>query len=236
MTSRDPLGTLRRMDTLKILLGATLALLLGALVVFTNRMNDGVENAPEQEIAKLSKQLNELEAEIERTRLRREEKLLLDAARQPAPTDAVTRAEAEEKVEEMEERMAVLEREAEEARAAAELAEQEALLLNGRNAEDRNKAARRVRLINEAMLIATVREWIEDPNFGGFAVLQVESPENMQTGIELAIRRNGGVLGKLRVAEVTAEGAVANPITRFAEVKPEPGDELILNSVVELAP
>ena len=54
-------------------------------------------------------------------------------------------------------------------------------------------------------------------------------------GTVLAIRRNGGILGKLRVSEVTMEGALANPVTAFGEVKPQPGDELILDEIVQLA-
>lgn len=223
------------MDTLKILLGATMALLLGAVVVFTNRMNDGVRNAPEEDLVNMRRQLTEMEEEIRRLQIEKERLALRDAATQPSPTDVVTRGEAEEKVGDLEERLKQLEREAEEAKADAERAEAEAGLLTERYTEDRNKSARRARLINEAMLIATVREWVDDPNFGGFATLKVESPDNVQTGSVLALRRNGGVLGKLRVGEVTIDGAVANPVTRFDEVKPEPGDELILNEVVELA-
>ncbi len=224
------------MDTLKILLGATLALLLGALVVFTNRMNDGVKSAPEEDITAMRRQLTEMEAEIERLRTEKQRVALREATSEPASTDLVTRGEAEEKVGDLEERLKQLEREAEEAKADAELAEQEALLLNGRHAEERNKEARRSRLINDAMLIATIQEWVESPETGGFATLHIESSDNVQSGTVLAIRRNGGILGKLRVGEVSIDGAIANPITRFDEVKPEPGDELILNSIVELAP
>lgn len=224
------------MDTLKILLGATMALLLGAVVVFTSRMNDGVRNAPEEDLVAMRRQLTEMEAEIERLRTEKERIALREISSQPAPTDVVTRGEAEEKVGNLEERLKQLEREAEEAKADAERAEAEAGFLTERHAEDRNKAARRARTIRDAMLIATIQEWVEDPNFGGFATLKVENPDNCQPGTELAIRRKGGILGKLRVSEVTIEGALANPITKFDEVKPEPGDELILNAVVELAP
>jgi hypothetical protein len=223
------------MDTLKILLGATLALLLGALVVFTNRMNDGVSNAPEEDLVAMRRQLTEMEEEIRRLQIEKERLALREATSEPSSTDLVTRGEAEEKVGDLEERLKQLEREAEEAQADAARAEAEAGFLTKRYAEDRNKMARRTRLINDAMLIATIQEWVEDPNFGGFATLNVESQDNVQTGTVLAIRRNGGILGKLRVGEVTVEGALANPITRFDEVKPEPGDELILNEVVELA-
>lgn len=213
-----------------------MALLLGAIVVYTSRMNDEVRNSPEEDLVTMRRQLTEMEEEIRRLQIEKERVALREAASRPAPTDLVTRGEAEEKVGDLEERLKQLEREAEEARADAARAEAEAGLLTERHAEDRNKLARRARLIHDAMLIATIQEWVEDPNFGGFATLKVESPDNVQSGTVLAIRRNGGILGKLRVEEVTIEGAVANPMTRFDEVKPEPGDELILNSIVELAP
>lgn len=213
-----------------------MALLLGALVVFTNRMNDGVKKAPEEDLVAMRRQLTEMEEELRRLQIEKERLALREAASQPASTDLVTRGEAEEKVEDLEERLKQLESEAAEAQEDAARAEAEAGFLTERYAEDRNKMARRSRLINDAMLIATIQEWVEDPNFGGFATLSVESPDNVQSGTVLAIRRNGGILGKLRVGEVTIEGAVANPVTRFDEVKPEVGDELILNEVVELAP
>lgn len=223
------------MDTLKLLLGATLALLLGALIVFANRMNSDMANQPKEDLAAMRTQLVEMEQEIERLKIEKERRALREAVDSPFGTDLVTREEASEKAGELEARLKQLEAEALEAKADAERAEQEAQFLTGRTAESRDKAARRARVISDAMLIARIGEWVEDPNFGGFATLDVVSPENVQTGSVLAIRRNGGILGKLRVGEVTVEGAVANPITQFNEVKPQPGDELILDEIVQLA-
>lgn len=223
------------MDTLKLLLGATLALLLGALIVFANRMNSDMANQPKEDLAAMRTQLVEMEQEIERLKIEKERRALREAVDSPSGTDLVTREEASEKAGELEARLKQLEAEALEAKADAERAEQEAQFLTGRTAESRDKAARRARVISDAMLIARIGEWVEDPNFGGFATLDVVSPENVQTGSVLAIRRNGGILGKLRVGEVTVEGAVANPITQFNEVKPQPGDELILDEIVQLA-
>ena len=90
-------------------------------------------------------------------------------------------------------------------------------------------------MINDALLIARVKEWVEDPQFGGFATLSIERPDNVQSGTVLAIRRNGGILGKLKVTDVGIDGAVANPLVAFGAVKPQPGDELILDSIVQLA-
>jgi len=194
-------------------------------------MNQQVRNAPEEEIRDLRRQLLEMEQESERLKLERERRILREAAAEPQPTDVVTREDAAVFAE----RLAQLERETEEAKAQADRAQKETDFLLDKRNENKSKDDRRVRVINEAMLIATVREWVEDPQFGGFAVLRVESEDNVQSGTVLAIRRNGGILGKLKVTEVSIDGAVANPVTAFGEVKPQPGDELILDSIVQLA-
>lgn len=219
------------MDTLKILLGATVALLLGALAVFLV----GGGERPDDELAVLRKQLDELKLETQRLKLEKERLGLQEVTTRTAPSAFVTEAEASAKVRELEEKMDMLAMDAEAAKADAARAEEEASLLTERYSEDRNKLARRARLINDAMEVAAIAEWVDDPNFGAFATLKVHSPENVQSGTVLAIRRNGGVLGRLKVAEVTIDGALANPVGVFGEVKPQVGDELILDEVVKLA-
>ena len=212
-----------------------MALLVGAVVVSMNRMNHDVATAPKDDLASMRRQLSEMEQEMQRLEIEKQRLTLREAVARPSSTDVVTREEVQETASDIDLRLQQLEAEAMEARADANLAEKEAGFLTERYTEDRNKMARRVRMINDAMKIATVKEWVNDPSFGGFAILHVDSPENVQPGTVLAIRRNGGVLGKLKVGEVTFEGAVANPVTAFEEVFPEKGDELILNEVVQLA-
>jgi hypothetical protein len=219
------------MDTLKIMLGATIALLLVAVGVSYKSMNQQVRNAPEEEIRDLRRQLLEMEQESERLKLERERRVLREAASEPTPTDVVTREDAAVFAARLEQ----LEIENEEIKDEVKRAEKEAEFLTGRHAEGRDREARRVRVINDALLIARVKEWVEDPQFGGFATLSIERPDNVQAGTVLAIRRNGGILGKLQVSEVMIDGAVANPVTAFGEVKPMPGDELILEEIVQLA-
>lgn len=219
------------MDTLKIMLGATIALLLVAVGVSYKGMNQQVRNAPDDEIRDMRRQLLEMEQEGERLKLERERRVLREAAAEPKPTDAVTREDAAVFAE----RLAQLELETEEAKVQADRAEKETDFLLDKRNESKSKDARRVRVINEALRIATVKEWVEDPQFGGFAILDVEREDNVQSGTILAIRRNGGILGKLQVTELGIDGAVANPVTVFGEVKPQPGDELILESIVQLA-
>jgi len=83
-------------------------------------------------------------------------------------------------------------------------------------------------MIAEALLVAKVREYVEDPDYGGFATIDVTMPEQVQPGTILAIRRKTGILGQLKVSDVSAEGAIANPLPGFGPIEPQPGDELIL--------
>jgi len=235
LTSAEGRRTIPPVDTLKILLGATMALLIGALLVFANRMQSGVDEASPQDVAVMRQQLFEMQQELERLSLEKQRRTLRNAVENPSDSDLVTRGEAKETVVELEERLEQLEAEAIDLRTEAAVAESEANFLTGRYTESRNKQQRRARVINDAMRIATIKEWVEDPTYGGFAILSVDRADNVQTGTVLAIRRNGGVLGTLKVSEVSIDGAIANPVSTFTEVKPEPGDELILNEVVRLA-
>ena len=83
-------------------------------------------------------------------------------------------------------------------------------------------------MISQALLIGKVKEYVEDAALGGFVTFEVLMPEQVQTGTVVAIRRKTGILGQLKVSDVTVEGAIANPLPGFGPVKPVVGDELIL--------
>ena len=94
--------------------------------------------------------------------------------------------------------------------------------------EAHDQGQRRARIIREALLIATVTEWSEED---GFAVISLQRPENVQTGTVLGIRRNGGLLGQLKVAQIYPEDgmATADPhIFPGGSVDIQAGDELIV--------
>ena len=74
------------MDTMKLLLGATIALLLGALAVSWQGMKTGVRNTPPDEIARLEKQVKELRAEQDKLAL---EKQMQQLRSSPATAPAV---------------------------------------------------------------------------------------------------------------------------------------------------
>jgi biotin carboxyl carrier protein len=216
------------MDTLKILLGATVALLLGALGVSLYNQKGSAQSADSLEKAELMRQIEEIRLEQDRLQIEKQRLALQQVAAQAPPMVAPVAAPPAGEVESMKEQIALLQAEKEKAERDAETFEKEAVLIGGRQIESRDKEARRARLISQALLIARVTEWVESPEAGTFATLQVVMPENVQPGTILCLRRNTGILGRLRVDDVTIEGAIANPVTPFTETRPQVGDELIL--------
>jgi len=43
------------------------------------------------------------------------------------------------------------------------------------------------------------------------------------------VRRNTGILGKVKITSVSIEGAIANAVSSFPGLKPQAGDDLILD-------
>ena len=83
-------------------------------------------------------------------------------------------------------------------------------------------------MISQSLLIGRIREYVESPQGGDFVTFDVVLPEQVQVGATIAIRRKTGILGQLKVSQVEADGAIANPLPGFGPVKPQVGDELIL--------
>jgi type IV secretory pathway VirB10-like protein len=214
------------MDTLKILLGATVALLLGALGVSLYHQKAPGKEADSLEKAELMRQIEELRLEQDRLQIEKQRLALQEAAAQAPPVAQPPPPAAE--VAAMQEQIAQLQAEKDKAERDAETADREAAFVGGKMLESRDKEARRARLIGQALLIARVKEWVESPEVGGFATLEVLMPENVQPGTVLCLRRNTGILGRLRVDDVSIEGAIANPVSAFTETRPQAGDELIL--------
>jgi hypothetical protein len=218
------------MDTMKLLLGATVALLLGALAMSWQGMNNGVKNSSPDEIARLKKQVAELRQEQDKLQLEKQIQQL-KAAVPPAPTPAANAAEIEAvkaQAEANKAALAQLEAEKDKAKRDAKVAQDEEGLLSQRDLEKGDSELRRARMIGEALLMGHVKEYVEDAQYGGFITFDVAMPEQVQVGTVLAIRRKTGILGKFKVSDISAEGGVANPLPGFGPVQPKIGDELIL--------
>ncbi|MEI8039115.1 MAG: hypothetical protein WCJ14_12065 [Verrucomicrobiota bacterium] len=215
---------------MKLLLGATVALLLGALAMSWQGMNTGVKNAPPDEIARLKKQVAELRQEQDNLQLERHLQQL-KAAIPPAPAPAANAAETEAMKAQLEAQkatLAQLETEKDKSKRDAKVAQDEEGLLSQRDLEKGDAELRRARMIGEALLIGKVKEFVEDAQVGAFITFEIAMPEQVQVGTVLAIRRKTGILGKLKVSDVTADGGIANPLPGFGPVQPKVGDELIL--------
>lgn len=213
------------MDTMKLLLGATIALLLGALAVSWQGMTSGVKNSSKDEIARLKKQVAELRHEQDNFQ---REKQLQQLRSMPvlAPTPSTAEITAmKTQLEANNAALAQLEQDKLKAARDAKIAQDEEGLLSQRDLEKGDTELKRARMIGQALLIGRVIEYMEDDSFITFEILM---PEQVQVGTILGIRRKTGILGQLSVSDVTPEGGIANPLPGFGPIQPKPGDELIL--------
>ena len=212
---------------MKLLLGATIALLLGALAVSWQGMKTGVRNTPPDELARLEKQIKELRAEQDKFML---EKQLQQLRSDPTPSIGPSAAELEAMKLQIEKNKLALDEIDLQARDKRDkkLADMEEVEMEKRGLESKDSELRRARMISDALLVGRVKEIVEDPQSGTFIILDVLLPEQVQTGAILAIRRKTGILGQFKVSDVSPEGAIANPLPGFGPIEPKIGDELIL--------
>jgi len=213
------------MDTMKLLLGTIIALLLAALVMSWNGMNQKLSGTPDEDVAKLREQIAAIRAEQDRQALERQYVKGGSVAVAP-PIETVTElGEVKEQVEKNKETLAALE--AAKAR-DSKVSDAEQLLIDQREMEQKNTLMREARLVSQALLVAKVTEFVEDAQFGGFATIEIVMPEQVQQDTILAIRRKTGILGQLKVTSIEGAEAVASPLPGFGQIRPEAGDELIL--------
>jgi len=213
---------------MKLLLGATVALLLGALAMSWKGMNNGVSNTSPDEITRLKKQVMELRQEQDNLEIQRR---LQQLKATPAPTPAANAADIEAMKVQLEANKAALaqiETAKDPTKRDAKVSQDEDGLLSQRELEKGDAVLRRARMISEALLIGRVKEYVEDAQYGGFITFEIVMPDQVQSGTILGIRRKTGILGQFKVSEVSAAGGVANPLPGFGPVQPKVGDELIL--------
>jgi hypothetical protein len=220
-------GHFSAMNTMSILLGATFALLLAAVVLSFQNMNQGVKNAPPEEVARLQRQIDQLKLEYDRFKLEREMQEFRNLQNGGSSSGSnVNQMKAELAAKEAE--MAALAQEKLDAEKKAATYGAEAQLIGQRDLEKSDNELRRARLIRDALLIGRVKEYLDDPQVGGVAVIEVMMPELIKTGDILSIRRNTGILGRLKITDVSSDGAIGSPMPGFGPVVPEAGDELII--------
>jgi hypothetical protein len=213
------------MDMIKLLLAATLALILGALAVSWQDMKNGVKNTSSDEVARLENQIKEIRAEQDKLAVERQ---LQQLKNDPVASQTASSAEIEAMKLQVAASKEALERLAtENAARDQKVAQDEEGLLGTRALESSDSELRRARRITNALLMGRVKEYAESADVGGFVIIEVLMPEQVIVGSVLAIRRKTGILGQFKITDVTPEGAIGNPMPGFGPVKPIPGDELI---------
>lgn len=220
-------GHFSAMNTMSILLGATFALLLAAVVLSFQNMNNGVKNASPAELERLQRQVEQLSLEQERWKLERERQAFRNEQNGMGSSgldDDRIRAEMAAKDAEI----AALAQQKMDAEKKASTFRDEALYIGQREFEKSDNKLRRARLIRDATLIGRVTEYINDPEVGGVAAIEILMPELVKVGDILSIRRETGILGRLKITDISASGAIGSPMPGFGPVVPEVGDELII--------
>ena len=217
------------MDTIKMLLAATTALLLGALAWNWQQQNTAAKDAPKAELERVKRQLAEIAREEQNLAA---EKRLRDLGMTASPdVSKASPSEVEEKeaqlraIEEqnkrLQEELALKEKE-------KNLAEKEGGLIAQRDLEKSDKELRRARQITEALLMAKVIEYVADPTTGSFVTMQLLMPENVSVDTILSVRRKDGIAGNVKIREIVGGEAIADVLPGFGPFAPEAGDELIL--------
>ncbi|MBX3741224.1 MAG: hypothetical protein KF712_09560 [Akkermansiaceae bacterium] len=213
---------------MKIILGATIALLLGAVGLSWHGMREGTKEASSDEIARLKKQVEELRLEQDRLQLEKQAQQLRASEPVAPPVSSVEREALKAELAAKDAEIARIAEEKAKAERDAKVNQDEEGLLGQRDLEKSDSELRRARLIGEALLMGRVKVLAGDAESGVFVIFEVLMPENVQTGSVLAIRRKTGIIGQVKVSEITVEGGIANIMPGYGDFKPEPGDELIL--------
>jgi len=216
------------MDTTKLLLGTTIVLLLAAVGMEWNGMPQRVKKTSADETEHLRKQVDALRDDLNRAAL---EKQLLQSAPTTVAPPAANRDELEatkQRLKESEDLRLALAEDKAKAERNAKVSDSENLELVRGELEKKNSLARETRLINQALLVAKVKECVNDPQTGTFITLEVIIPEQVQQNTILAIRRNTGILGQLKISSIVGNEAIANMLPGFGTITPVVGDELIL--------
>jgi hypothetical protein len=219
------------MDTIKILLGATVAVLLGALAMSWKNFRVQEKNAPDEELRKIETQIAEIRLEQERLRLERMKILNGEPpAAEPAPEGVTDPADIPDTGASYGDESVADATTPPDAVPPAPANMPPAPAGNASSPGDDGSAppvdeTRRADAIKNAPVVAKVTQWVDD---GAFAVVQVVDANAAKTGAILCVRRNSGILGRLKIGDVEGGEAIASATAAFPGPKPQPGDELIV--------
>lgn len=209
------------MNVTQILLGSTAVVLLTALVLSFGAMKNGEKED--------GRRVSAQELLDENARLQIEVDRLRGARPMPKPQPAeLPDTMSTTKLKELEEQNKQLLADKAAAEMKQQQAEAETLAMNERASGQRDKTARRAKLISQAMVMAQVSEVAEVDGQIQFVVLDVKQ-SNVRQGTKLAIRRNTGIVGEVIITRMDAEATVADPLPNVeGKVDIKQGDELIV--------
>ena len=219
------------MDTIKLLLATTTALLLAALAWTWQTQSKLSKNAPAAELARIQKQIDDIKREEEILRSEKQLRSLGVPTRSTNNGVSNTNAELEDKaakLREIEERNAALQLELEMKNKEVSVTKQESVLIEQRDLEKSDKELRRARQISQAILMAKVMEYRNEPETGAFITMQLVMPEHVTVDTILAVRRKDGIAGTVKVREIIGGEAIADVMPSVGPFVPEAGDELIV--------
>ncbi|WP_193212408.1 hypothetical protein [Luteolibacter marinus] len=206
------------MDTIKILLSLTVALLLGALAMTWKDFRKQERETPKEELAEVRRQIEEIKLQQERLRMERDRVTLGTPADVPSKLPDATPPPATPPV-------------------AAESIPDNLPVPEFADFPDETPPPAppstpdmeaRAQAIKDAPVVARITEWVTDPQIGSFATIEIVDAASVPANTVLCLRRNSGILGRLKVNEISPEGAIAGAVSKFGAIKPEAGDELIL--------
>lgn len=217
------------MNMMSVLLGATGLLLVAALILSFGSMNGG---ADQKQIDILRAEINEINAAEQELALIRQTAALTTppiASSLVAVQDANRQSALAAENAILREELTEIKEDAAELYKKADIYKEEAGIIAQRDLEKTDRESRRARIIQEALLIATVTEYSATD---GFVVITIERPDSAQEGAKLAIRRNSGIIGQIVISSLYPNNqAVGDPIpgTFLGDnLDILPGDELIL--------
>jgi hypothetical protein len=87
----------------------------------------------------------------------------------------------------------------------------------------------RAKAIAAAPVVAKISEWVESNELGVICTLQVTDTAAVKAGSMLSVRRNAGIIARMKVDKLDGPEALASPTAVLGELKPQAGDELIVD-------
>lgn len=225
------------MNMMSVLLGATGLLLVAALILSVGSMNSGTDPKELAALRAEAERLNSAERELAlyrqnglpTTPVAPSTPIIPANPATPSVEEANRAAEDAARIAALEAELADVADDAEEVAKKAEIYREEAGLIAQRDLEKTDKEGRRARIIQEALLIATVTQYSADD---GFAVVNVQRHDNAQEGAKLAIRRKAGIIGHVQISSLYPDSqAVADPLPGTfigGNIDIQAGDELII--------